>query len=141
MKTLKTMTLLLGHREFTRKLNSSLTNTHRHTHPMFKPNQSHLCWAGRALCRLFDVCVICLLKHCEIDAAEACRAAVLLPIDGLDFFFSFVKKGPAFHFHCRMKVMQLQKQCLPLVVLFCPLLWLFGLKPKGFPSQLAVSMF
>lgn len=47
---------------------------------MFKPNQSHLCWAGRALCRLFDVCVICLLKHCEIDAAEACRAAVLLPI-------------------------------------------------------------
>lgn len=88
---------------------------------MFKPNQSHLCWAGKALSRLFDVCVICLLKHCEIDAAEACRAAVLLPIDGLDFFL-FVKKSPAFHFRCRMKVMQLQKQRLPLVVLFCPLL-------------------
>lgn len=37
------------------------------------------------------MCVICLLKHCEIDAAEACRAAVLLPIDGLDIFF-FLRK-------------------------------------------------
>lgn len=40
-----------------------------------------------------------------------------------------------------MKVMQLQKQRLPLVVLFCPLLWLFGSKPGGFPSQLTVLMF